>query len=108
MHWKRIIFGLGLWVIFSLFDPNTVAAQGIEKKEQRYPNGNLLSKGKLKNGQMHGIWMYYYPQGKVLGKEKYTNGKLAWRIEYDSTGKKTRGINAIGDTIVYKTCNCKN
>ncbi|MBP7512684.1 MAG: hypothetical protein KA981_12180 [Bacteroidia bacterium] len=108
MQLNRLVFVLGLFAVFLLFDPNAAGAQGFERKKDYYPNGNVKVAGSLKNGQMIGIWTYYYPHGKLSTKEKYSKGKFLWRIDFDQSGKKIRGINAAGDTTLYKNCNCKN
>jgi antitoxin component YwqK of YwqJK toxin-antitoxin module len=41
-----------------------------------YENGNIKGFGKIVNGKMDGLWIYYYPDGAVNAKENYKYGEL--------------------------------
>jgi antitoxin component YwqK of YwqJK toxin-antitoxin module len=108
MQLKRLFYTGTLICIFFLFEPKTTFAQEIVKIEDRFFNGKIKLKGKEVNGKKEGVWLYYYPDGGVSVKEKWNTGTFVWRIEFNEKHKKTLGINAKGDTIRYKSCNCLN
>jgi|TARA_B110000438_G_C15628316_1_gene569769 antitoxin component YwqK of YwqJK toxin-antitoxin module len=43
---------------------------------EHHPNGNIKTKGLLKNGNRTGIWTSYFVNGKVQSESKFDKGKL--------------------------------
>ena len=43
---------------------------------EHHPNGNLKTKGLLKNGKRTGTWTSYFVSGKVQSESKFDKGKL--------------------------------
>jgi antitoxin component YwqK of YwqJK toxin-antitoxin module len=41
-----------------------------------HPNGNIKTKGLLKNGKRTGVWTSYFVSGKVQSESKFDKGKL--------------------------------
>lgn len=41
-----------------------------------HPNGNIKTKGLLKNGKRTGVWISYFINGKVQSESKFDKGKL--------------------------------
>ena len=58
------------------------------KVVDRYDNGNIRYKGQLKNGKMHGAWLFYRRDGSKIRSGSFKDGKQAgiWRT-YDRDGK---------------------
>ncbi|MFN4083667.1 MAG: hypothetical protein ACK4K9_08555 [Bacteroidia bacterium] len=65
-------------------------------------------KGKLKNGQKHGFWIYYNDSGWIDKREKWKEGKLEYTLYFNKNHKKTKWVYANGKEKIYKTCNCSN
>lgn len=42
-----------------------------------FPDGILMSEGLLKNGNMEGLWNYYYPTGKLKVRSNYVEGLMS-------------------------------
>ena len=54
------------------------------KYEQRFPDGNLKTRGKFKFGLKEEQWFYYHPNGKVKKIENWKKGLLIGQTEiYD-------------------------
>lgn len=102
---KAIVF----LVVFFIFGLNQSAfSQTIRKEISYFENGKRMQKGKWKGDQKIGTWLYYHPSGYMLAQEKWRNGKMRWRIEYNEKHYKVRGLNAKGEEIIYKGCNCNH
>ena len=44
------------------------------ESKEFFPNGQLKSSGKIKNGELHGVWHWYRKDGSLLRSETYKNG----------------------------------
>ena len=55
-----------------LFDADTMEDGGYVS---RYPDGNVLYVGKIKDGKKEGIWKYYYPNGALHEVITFKNGE---------------------------------
>ncbi len=97
---------ISLFLLFFSF--SNINAQSKEKVKETFPNGKLKMSGAYLQSKKVGIWFYYNPAGWIFYKEKWRNGNLMWRIEYNEKHQKVRGLNAKGEEIIYKGCNCKN
>lgn len=53
-----------------------------------YPNGQIRSKGTIKNGKRDGVWKWFHKDGTIWTDEKYSNGELdgEWK-QYDKNGQ---------------------
>lgn len=71
-------------------------------------NGNLSSGGRLMNGKLNGVWVFFHYNGKPAAREMYDNGKLVSREYYDSSGaqedtaSKDRGAVFAGGQAAWK------
>ena len=44
------------------------------ESKEFFPNGQLKASGKVKNGELHGVWNWYRKDGTLLRTETYKNG----------------------------------
>lgn len=51
-------------------------------QEMKYPNGNLIYKGKVINGSSHGEWIFYNQTGTISSKGNYQKGQKIGQWEY--------------------------
>ena len=69
------------------------------KLKMYYPNGQLQSKGKYKNGYREGKWKYYYSDGKLKEKGNYKQWKKegTWKCYFNNgmIKKETRYKNGL-------------
>ncbi len=98
----------GIVLLFLLLFCLNTNAQTRKKFEEKYPNGNFKVKGVYQNEKKAGNWIYYAETGSIIRKEKWKNGNFVWSIDYSEKHKKVKGMNAKGEEIIYKGCNCKN
>ena len=59
----------------------------LENKESYYSDGQIRSKGTIKNGKREGIWKWFHQDGSLWTIENYSNGQLdgEWK-QYDKSG----------------------
>jgi hypothetical protein len=98
----------GISLLFLLFLGLNTNAQTRKKFEEKYPNGKFKVKGAYQDEKKAGNWIYYAETGSITRKEKWKNGNFVWSIDYNEKHKKVKGMNAKGEEIIYKGCNCKN
>ncbi len=83
-------FFLILFVIF----PFLLKSQSLDGfKKFTYPNGEIASKGYVKNGKPEGFWINYYQNGNIKSKGNRVNNKLdsIWSF-YNKNGSLTVSI----------------
>ncbi|HUZ58663.1 MAG TPA: hypothetical protein VMU83_07770 [Hanamia sp.] len=51
-----------------------------------YSNRSPSGAGRLMNGKLNGMWIFFHNNGKVAAREMYDNGKLLSREYYDTAG----------------------
>ena len=74
-------------ILFLIF-PLLLKSQSLDGfKKYTYPNGEIASKGYLKNGKPEGFWINYYQNGNIKSKGNRVNNKLdsIWNF-YNTNG----------------------
>jgi flagellar hook assembly protein FlgD len=99
-------FMLGFFLCFGLNlnaqNPNS------ENVKIYHANGKIKEKGRLKNSEKSGTWLYYHTEGWLEKKEKYKAGKLQWAIYYNAKHQTINSIDKNGNEVPFRGCNCKN
>ena len=91
---NQIILLFFIFIIKVSFAQNDSLQSNIFYKEFNYPNGNIASKGYLKDNKPINFWESYYITGIKKSEGKWNNNKLdsVW-IFYDQVGDTTEKIN---------------
>lgn len=102
-------FGIFLFLIILFVGKNT-SGQTAKKETFKayYENGKLKEKGKIKNGQKEGTWLYYHPDGWLEKRIQFKNNQATWQIFFNQKQEKIRMIDKNGNDVPFRGCNCRH
>ncbi len=87
-------------IAFTMQEPQT------GKYIEKYENGKIKVKGKLKNGMKQGNWYYYSPNHVIQKREQYKNGILKRALHFNEKGQLVTIVLENGKEIPQKACGC--